>query len=386
MSRTPPLSDVLATLDRRYPPGDAEEWDAVGLVCGDPDQPVRTVLFAVDPLPAVAAEAIDAGADLLVTHHPLFLTPVNGVPATGWKGRVVHDLIGAGVALFTAHTNADVAVGGVSDALAQALGLRVTGPLRQLPAGPRDKLVTFVPVSHTGAVVEALTAAGAGTIGDYTGCAWTTAGEGRFLPGPGTRPAVGAPGVVERVTETRVEMVLPRRLRDDVVRALRAAHPYEEVAFDLYELVAPTGPAGLGRVGALPASVALGQFAGHVASSLPATPAGVRFFGDPARQISTVAVCGGAGDGLLSDAMAAGVDAFVTADLRHHPASEHLATGGPVLIDPGHWASEWPWLPVASQRLVAELSSAGTTVEAHVSRLVTEPVSGHVPSRPQEDR
>lgn len=346
---------------------------------------MRRVAFAVDPLPEVVAEALGWGADLLVAHHPLFLRPVHGVPATTAKGRVVHDLIGAGTALLTAHTNADVAVGGVSDALAAAVGMDVAGPLRPLPQGPHDKLVTFVPARHARAVQAALTAAGAGTIGHYTGCAWTAEGEGTFLPGAGTQPMIGRPGIVQHTAETRVEMVLPRGRRQDVVSALLAVHPYEEAAYDLYELVAVAGPAGLGRVGTLPRTTPLGEFATQVAGALPATPAGVRFFGDVDHPISTVAVCGGAGDGLLAEAAAAGVDVYVTADLRHHPASEHLAAGGPALVDPGHWASEWPWLPLVAQRLAAAFDSRGTTVETHVSALVTDPVSGHVSPLTQEE-
>ena len=142
---------------------------------------------------------------------------------------------------------------------------------------------------------------------------------------------------------------------------------------------------GSGRVGTLPAPMSLEQFARHVAGALPPTPGGVRVHGDPDRTVHRVAVCGGAGDSLLPDAAASGVDAFVTADLRHHPASEHLLADGPALVDPGHWASEWPWLPRAAARLTEELARHGTTVETFVSTLVTDPVGGHVPSRPLED-
>jgi len=255
------LAEVVAVLERAYPAALAEPWDAVGLVCGDPGAPVRRVLFAVDPVEAVAQEALDTGADLLVTHHPLYLRGTSSVAATTAKGRVVHALVRGGCALLAAHTNADSASPGVSDALAGLFGLRDVTPL--------------------------------------------------------------------------------------------APHPS----------VAGTG---LGRVGDLPGTVALGDLVERAAAVLPATSWGVRAAGDPDRVVRRLAVCGGAGDSLLGAAAAAGADAYLTSDLRHHAAGE--APEGLALLDAAHWATEWPWLPVAAAAL-----TAGTGLEAHVSSLVTDP-------------
>jgi dinuclear metal center YbgI/SA1388 family protein len=257
------LSHVIAALEDLYPPSWAQPWDAVGLVCGDPDAEVGRVLFAVDPVAAVADEALSRGADLIVTHHPLLLRPVHGVAATTPKGRLIHRLITSGVALYTAHTNADAADPGVSDALARAVGL--TGPLRPLDPAADD----------------------------------------------------------------------PRR--------------------------------GLGRIGELDTSVTLREFAATAAAGLPATAWGLRVAGDPERTVRTVAVCGGAGDSLLGAARAAGVDVYLTADLRHHPASEFTEAAGPALIDAAHWATEWPWLEDARHRLEQALD-----LKTHVSTLVTD--------------
>ena len=283
----PTLAEVVRILDSAYDPRWAEPWDAVGLVCGDPSASVGKVLFAVDPVEAVVDEALAWGADLLVTHHPLLLKPVNGVAATSFKGRTVHRLITGGVALLTAHTNADVADPGVSDALARALGLTVVGPL------------------------------------------------------------------------------LPR----------------------------PDAPArGLGRLGVLPEAEPLRAFATRVASSLPATSGGVRVAGDLDRPVRLVGVCGGAGDDrdLLEAVRAAGADAYVTADLRHHPVSEAVEAGefgspgaAPALVDVAHWASEWPWLSDAAALLSADLGGASWrgTVEVRVSTLVTDPWTLHTPQK-----
>jgi dinuclear metal center YbgI/SA1388 family protein len=308
----PTLADVVGILDAAYDPRWAESWDAVGLVCGDPAAEVHKVLFAVDPVDTVIDEAIGWGADLLVTHHPLLLKPVHGVAATSFKGRSVHRLITNGVALLTAHTNADVANPGVSDALARALDLSVIGPILAAPS---------------------------------EGAASGASGASGGSVGHGSRSG-----------------------------------------------------RGLGRFGVLPEPESLRAFAQRVALALPPTSGGVRVAGDPERAIRLVAVCGGAGDGreLLSAVRAAGADAYVTADLRHHPASEAIEAGdfggagtGPALVDVAHWASEWPWLSDAAALLTAGLGeSLGAdggpqrgTVEIRVSQLVTDPWTLHAPQK-----
>ncbi|TDD71755.1 Nif3-like dinuclear metal center hexameric protein [Actinomadura darangshiensis] len=261
------LSHVITALEELYPPSWAEPWDAVGLVCGDPDQEVGRVLFAVDPVAAVIDEALEWGAGLVVTHHPLLLRGVHSVAATTPKGRLVHRMITNGIALHTAHTNADRADPGVSDALARAVGL--TGGLRPIVPADDD----------------------------------------------------------------------PRR--------------------------------GLGRIGELAEPVTLREFTRRAAAGLPSTAWGVRAAGDPEALVRTVAVCGGAGDSLLGTARAAGADVYLTADLRHHPASEFAEEGGTALVDAAHWATEWPWLADAERRLAGSSPEAGK-LETRVSALVTD--------------
>jgi hypothetical protein len=230
------------------------------------------------------------------------------------------------------------------------------------------------------AVHEALAAAGAGKIGDYSHCSFATAGTGQFRPLPGAHPTIGEVGKLERVAETKLEMVLPRDRRAAVVAALRAAHPYEEPAFDVFEEAVLPSSRGLGRIGTLAGPEPLRMFADRVAAALPATSGGVRAAGDPERPVRRVAVCGGAGDSALGAATAAGVDAYVTADLRHHPASEHLLAARakaapPALVDVAHWASEWPWCAQAADvvRAALESAAAGGSVEVRVSTRRTDP-------------
>lgn len=367
------LGEVIAVLDGLYDPSWAESWDAVGLVTGDPEVPVQRVLFAVDPARAVVDEAIAGDFDLLVTHHPLLLRGVNSVAATTPKGRVVHDLIRSGTALHVCHTNADNANPGVSDALAAVLGLTDTRPLKPLPAAPMDKIVVYVPIAETQEMIDALAAAGAGRIGDYDRAAWSSTGEGTFRPLAGANPSIGQVGAIERVGESRVEMVLPRRLRRTVVEALRAAHSYEEPAFDVFELAALPSERGGGRIGALAQPLSLREFASVVAKALPPTEHGVRVSGDPEQIVESVAVVGGAGDSEFERVRAAGVDAYVTADLRHHPATEARSYDeAPALVDVAHWASEWPWLADAERLLTAALAEQGSSVDTHISTLCTD--------------
>ena len=366
----PSVNEIRVALDAAYPPELAESWDTgIGLTCGDPSAQVQRVLLAVDVDAITVTEAISAGAHLLLTHHPLLFQPVQSVAADTDKGALLHRLIRAGVAHVACHTNADKAVGGVNDALAATLGLTGVRPLDP-DHERRDKLVSFVPRAATESVLAALSAAGAGRFGDYTDAAFVGTGVGRFRPGPGAHPAIGSIGELELVEEDRIEVVLPRSARAAVVAALRVAHPYEEPAFDVFEPATEPGPAGSGRVGTLPQSMRLRDFAAYVADRLPATAAGVQAAGDPDRPVRTVGVCGGAGGSLLGAATRAGADAFVTSDLSHHMVAEHIADPTrPAVVRVSHWAGEWPWLVNAA----ALLTPLG--VRSTVSTLCTDPWS-----------
>ncbi len=265
----PTLADVIGALETAYPPALAESWDSVGLVAGDPADEVRKVVVAVDATAAVVDEALASGAQLLLVHHPLLLRGVDTVGAHTPKGALLHRLIRGGCALYSAHTNADRADPGVSDALAGALGLVATRPLVPIPDTATDKWVVMVPTTDTVRVREALFAAGAGELGDYRECSWTVTGDGQFRPLPGAAPTLGVVGEVETVREDRVEVIAPRRSRARILAALRAAHPYEEPAFDVFETADFTGSRGLGRIGELPEPQTLREFTARVAAALP---------------------------------------------------------------------------------------------------------------------
>lgn len=363
------LADVIEVLEAAYPPRLAADWDSVGLVCGDPDEEVASVTVAVDATSDVVDDVPERG--VLLAHHPLLLRGVDTVSAATPKGALLHRLIRRGAALFTAHTNADSADPGVSDALAATLGLTVEGVLSPVPSGPDlDKWVVFVPDGDADALRSALFAAGAGQIGDYSHCCWSVAGTGQFLPHEGAAPAIGTVGRVEQVAEHRVEVIAAARLRARVLAALRAAHPYEEPAFDVFELAALPASVGIGRIGVLADPEPLSAFVSRVGRTLPRTSWGMRAAGDPERLVSRVAVCGGAGDSLLDVVSRASVDAYVTADLRHHPADEFLRGSDVALVDVAHWASEQPWCEQAAALLRARF---GDALPVRVSAVRTDP-------------
>ncbi|WP_183518563.1 Nif3-like dinuclear metal center hexameric protein [Mycolicibacterium sp. BK634] len=336
------LAEVIAVLDAAYPPGLAHSWDSVGLVCGDPDDVVGSVTVAVDATAEVAAAVGPRG--LLLAHHPLLLRGVDTVAASTPKGALIHRLVRSGSALFTAHTNADSANPGVSDALAETLGLTVDAVLDPAAGQDTDKWVIFVPTADAEGVRAAVLAAGAGETGTV--------------------------GSVEQVAEDRVEVVAPARLRARVLAALRAAHPYEEPAFDVIPLAALPAGVGIGRIGTLAEPLRFADFVERANAVLPQTTWGVRASGDPDVPVERVAVCGGAGDSLLGAAAAAGVDAYLTADLRHHPADEHRRASDVALVDVAHWASEYPWCAQAASLLRTHF---GAALPVDVCDLRTDP-------------
>jgi dinuclear metal center YbgI/SA1388 family protein len=337
----PTVADIAAALEAWAPPASKLDYDNVGLQVGDARREVGSVLVALDLTPAVVEEAREAGAGLVVTHHPLLFRPLKRLTADDPASALALRLAEGGIAYYAIHTNLDAAPGGVSFALAERLGLE---EVRFLEASEKAlvKLVTFAPAAHAEAVRRALSEAGAGRIGDYEACAFTLRGTGHFRPGSGARPFIGeAGGAEEAVEEVRIEAEVMRWDLGRVVRALKTAHPYEEVAYDVYPVEQPASRVGFGAVGTLPEATTLETFLAVVAERLDA--AALRYSGDPVMPVKTVAVCGGAGASLIGRAAEAGADAFVTADVTYHRFFEPLDTGGRprmALVDAGHYETE----------------------------------------------
>ncbi len=335
------ISEIAAALERWAPRGSALSYDNVGLQVGDGSRVVDRVLIALDLTHGVVEEAAAFSADLIITHHPLIFKPLKGLRPEPGPGGLAYELVRRDLALYCIHTNLDAAPGGVSFALGEQLGLT---DLRLLSPYPeqRFKLVTFVPESHAEAVRESLARAGAGVIGDYTDCSFELSGHGFFRPGKESKPFIGRlGGDLQRVAEHRIEIEVDRWDLDRATAALREAHPYEEVPCDVYPVQQASTRFGLGAVGRLPEPEALSDFLQRTATRL-GTPA-LRFAGDLTARVERVAVAGGSCSEFLEDALRAGADAFVTADIKYHQFFDvYDAKGHPriAFIDAGHYETE----------------------------------------------
>ena len=299
------VSDWIALLHERYPPEDAATWDRVGLQVGDPDGAVERVLVCLDVTDSVLEEAGRVGASLVLAHHPLLLRGLERLTPDSAPGRLALRAARQGTAVAAAHTNVDVAESSTTTPIVELLGLERVRPLAgQLdPAGEIVKLTTFVPREDTGPVISALSSAGAGVIGEYADCTFRVPGTGTFAPSEAASPAVGERGVRNEVAEDRLEVEVPRSRLAAAVAALQDAHPYEEVAYDVYQLVDQRSPTkGLGRIGDLQEPVSLRVVADTLAEGLPSPH--LRVAGELERPVRRVAACGGAGDSLIGQAPA----------------------------------------------------------------------------------
>jgi dinuclear metal center YbgI/SA1388 family protein len=341
METTPTIADVTDALEAWAPPGSAQDYDNVGLQVGDASRTVDTALLALDATPQVLEEAQEIDADLIVTHHPLLFRPLDGVTADSYVSNLALRLAESETALYSIHTNLDAAPGGVSFALADRLGLTEVGFLDGFDE-TLYKLAVFVPEDAFRTVREALADAGAGRIGDYEACAFAVEGTGFFKPGANTDPYIGeAGGDVESAQEHKLEVEVARWNLGRVLNALHDAHPYDEVAYDLYPVHQSNSQAGLGALGVLPEPEPMPDFLRRVADRLDA--GSLRYAGDDESPVERVAVCGGAGSDFIGTALGAGADAYVTADVKYHEFFNVLDTDGTpemALVDPGHYESE----------------------------------------------
>jgi len=350
VSRARAISDYLAAIAARAPFERAAEWDPVGLVLGDASAPVRSSAVCHEVTEAVVAELEREPVDLLVSYHPLLFHATSRLVAGKTPAGRALRLARAGVAVAVVHTNFDVAPGGTADALADALGLADAAGFGPVEGAASRKLVTFVPEAAADAVLDALAAAGAGRIGNYSHCSFRSAGRGTFHAGAGAQPRAGRRGELAREPEVRLELAVPPAREAEVIRALRRAHPYEEPAFDLYDRRGEQHLAG--RIGRLEPELTLGELEARVARVLPgAVP---RTAGDRARRIGRVAVVPGSGEDLLCAAREAGGDVMVSGDLRHHAVRRALDSGL-AAIDAGHAATERPGV----ERLLALIGAEG---------------------------
>ena len=361
----PQLHDLMRVLEAAAPLAYQESYDNAGLQCGDPQLEVRGVLIALDCTPAVVAEAVRRGCNVVVAHHPLIFKPLKRLTGANEVEQTLLQAIRHDVALYAAHTNLDNVAHGVNRKLADKLVLQHVRILDPKP-GLLAKLITYVPDSHTESVLAALFQAGAGQVGKYSQCSFLTQGTGTYNPNPDATPYLGTAGRLEIAPEDRIEVLVPLHQRQAVLAALRQAHPYEEVAYELVKLENTHQEVGSGMVGELPEPLSPAEFRQRLRAALGVP---VVKHTDFERPIRKVALCGGAGSFLIGKARAAGADAYVTGDLKYH---EYFgAEGRLMLCDVGHFESEQFTGEIFRDLLAANF---GSTFALLIAETLTNPV------------
>lgn len=319
------VREVMDLIERMAPLYLAEDWDTSGLQLGDPLAIVNKMMLSLDITREVIDQALKEEAELLISHHPLFFTPLKEINLTKREGQIIQKALKGGLTIYSAHTNLDYSQGGMNDYLASLFHLKDTRPLKITAHQHLLKLVVFVPRDHLQGVMEAICEKGAGWIGNYSHCTFQLSGEGTFLPLKGTDPYLGEVDILQKVEEVRLETILPQERREEILKALFSSHPYEEVAYDLYPLENRGEALGPGRLGDLPEPLPLEVFLQRVQKIFKGEP--LTLLGPRKERIARVALCGGSGGDLILKASQGGADLYMTGDLKHHQILEAMDEG-----------------------------------------------------------
>lgn len=329
------LKQIASLLEREAPLLYQESYDNSGLQVGDPSMEVHAALVTLDVTEAVVNEAIESGCNLIVSHHPLIFGGLTSLTGRNAVERIIRKAIKSEIAIYAAHTNLDAVPHGVNGMIAEKIGLRKTRILEPV-AGKLKKLVVFVPSDHAEKVRESIFSAGAGVIGNYDSCSYNLEGTGTFRGGEGTDPFVGNTGELHQEPEVRVETIFPDHEKGRIITAMLQAHPYEEVAYDVYPLENKYPGAGAGMIGELEESMEEKEFLSLLKETFGSGC--IRHSGLIGKPIRKVALCGGAGSQLLRTAIDAGANVFVSGDFKYHQFFD--ADGKIVIADIGHYESE----------------------------------------------
>lgn len=363
-------ADVMHIMDSMFPERYAESWDNVGLMVGDTNAEIKKILLALDATTKVAEEAVHIGADMIITHHPLLFHPLKRIDVGRGTGKIIAMLNKAGIALYSAHTNMDVAKGGVNDALAEALHLDNIAILDKTVSEKYAKLVVFIPKGYENVVLEAMANAGAGWIGNYSHCTFRAEGIGTFKPLEGTHPFIGQKGRIEEVGEVRMETIVRQHQLEKVIGAMLTAHPYEEVAYDVYPLNNEIETTGLGIIGSVREPMPFNEYALYVKECLKLS--GLKLVGGLNKPVRRVAVCGGSGGDLIDKAAAKGADVFITGDMGYHDALK-AEEYDMAIIDAGHYGTEHVVLSKLALSLQNSIDTLQYNIETTVSQKECDP-------------
>ncbi len=360
------VKDITSVIENFAPLNYQESYDNAGLITGNPNQTATGALLSLDCIEATIDEAIEKKCNLIIAHHPIIFGGLKKITGSNYVERTIIKAIQNNIAIYASHTNLDNVQNGVNAKIAQKLGLvngRILSPKKQL----LKKLVTFVPQAQAESLRIALFEVGAGHIGNYDSCSFNTAGNGTFRGNDATQPFVGTPNQLHTEAEIRIETVFVAHLQGKIISTLLKNHPYEEVAYDIYSLDNALNSVGSGYIAELPEELSESQFLYTVKANLKA---GVlkhtQFTG---KVIRKVALCGGSGQFLLKTAIAAGADAFITADFKYHEFFD--AEGKILLIDAGHYETE----QFTPEIFIELIQNKFTTFATYLSEINTNPVN-----------
>lgn len=354
------IKDITGIMEEHFPLWLAESWDNCGLQIGSREALVNRVIVALDMDEAILDLAIEKNAELIITHHPFFFKGIKSIDYSTPLGRMIQKSIKAGISIYSAHTNLDAGEQGLNQVLAELLGLGEIEPLYMDKQEELYKLVVFVPATHAQQVREAINQAGAGHTGAYSDCSFRVRGTGTFRPAEGCNPFIGKTGMLEEADEYRLETVVYKRDLQRIIKIMQEAHPYEEVAYDIYKLNNQGKIFSLGRKGSWPESISLQDCAEQVKSKLKLK--NVRVVGDLKRSIKKAAVVSGSGASLIDEVIRQGIELFITGDLKYHEARDAEARGLSV-IDAGHQESEEIIVPYLCDMLQKETEAKGFEVK-----------------------
>lgn len=329
---------LMEALDQLAPRYLAENWDNVGLLLGNPAQDINRILVVLDVTDEIVEYATSKQYDMIIAHHPLIFRPMKNLRTDLPQGKIISKLIKNDIAVFSLHTNLDIAKGGINDILAQKLNLQDIMPLNTSYCENLIKLVVFVPKDHVEIVRNAICKAGAGHIGKYDECSFKVQGIGTFRPLDGSSPFCGQIDKLEQVEEYRLETVMPSKIVNKVVKAMIKAHPYEEIAYDLYRLENSINENGLGRIGKLLKPISMKDFLEEVKIKFGIN--NLRFVGENEKIIKKVAICSGSGSEFIVKSAYQGADVIITGDVKYHEAQQAIDNNINI-IDAGHFGTEY---------------------------------------------
>ncbi len=342
------LKGIVKIVEDKYSPKFAYEWDNVGLLVGDYESDVKRILLALDADEAVMNEAVEKEVDLIMTHHPFLFKGMKKINSSSYRGRAVMRLIKEDISLYSMHTNFDIARDGLNDALCEKMELQNVKDLSVTQSQKLVKIAVYVPKTHEGDIRKALATAGAGHIGNYDSCSFSTNGVGRFRPLEGSSPHIGQKNSICDVEEVKIESILPEEKLETVLREVFVLHPYEEVAYDVYELLNEGDSIGIGRIGELENDITLEEFSGKLKKDLCIEV--LKIAGNPKMNVKKVAVVSGSGTEFIGEAVKRGAQVIVTGDVKYHQAQEALEKGIAV-VDAGHYGSEKIFMDIMAEFL-----------------------------------